>query len=166
MATKGKKLSMKEEVFSREFAKTGNGTEAALKAYDTKDENIAASIASQNLRKLKIIKRVKSIAEQIPDSLLVKKHLELLNVPIKKRLYIKGDLQSETEELDSQAVSKGLEMAYKLKKLFTDDNGGKVGNIIINLPVSVIKAHNLPINANPDTETGRGDTIKGEIQSS
>jgi phage terminase small subunit len=59
-----------------------------------------------------------SIADQIPDELLVKKHLELLNVPIKKRVYIKGDLQAETEELDSQAIGKGLEMAYKLKGSF------------------------------------------------
>lgn len=53
--------------------------------------------------------------EVIPDSLLADKHRELLTVPKKVRTFIKGDLQSEYEELDSQAISKGLDMAYKLK---------------------------------------------------
>lgn len=53
--------------------------------------------------------------EFIPDSLLAKKHKELLTVPIRKRRYIKGELIDETEELDSQAISKGLDMGYKLK---------------------------------------------------
>jgi hypothetical protein len=57
----------------------------------------------------------KMMNKHLPDSLLAKKHKELLTVPVKRRTYIKGDLQSETEELDSQAVSKGLDMAYKLK---------------------------------------------------
>jgi hypothetical protein len=51
----------------------------------------------------------------LPDSLLMEKHQELLMVPRKLRTYIKGDLQMETEEVDSQAVGKGLDMAYKLK---------------------------------------------------
>ena len=53
--------------------------------------------------------------EHIPDSLLAEKHKELLTVPKKVRTYIKGDLTSEYEELDSQAIAKGLDMGYKLK---------------------------------------------------
>jgi len=53
--------------------------------------------------------------EYLPDKLLAKKHKELLEVPIKKRQWIKGELQYETEELDTNAVKSGLDMAYKLK---------------------------------------------------
>ena len=51
----------------------------------------------------------------IPDDLLAKKHKELLTIPKKVRTFIKGDLTNEYEELDSNAVSKGLDMGYKLK---------------------------------------------------
>lgn len=53
--------------------------------------------------------------KHLPDNLLVKKHKELLTIPKKVRQFNKGDLMSEYEELDSQAISKGLDMAYKLK---------------------------------------------------
>lgn len=53
--------------------------------------------------------------KNLPDNLLAEKHKELLTIPKKVRTFIKGDLTNEYEELDSQAVSKGLDMAYKLK---------------------------------------------------
>ena len=53
--------------------------------------------------------------EFLPDTLLTEKHRELLTVPKKIRHFKKGDLESEYEELDSQAITKGLDMAYKLK---------------------------------------------------
>jgi hypothetical protein len=53
--------------------------------------------------------------EIIPDKFLTKKHKELLSVPKKIRKFIKGDLMDEYEELDTQAISKGLDMAYKVK---------------------------------------------------
>lgn len=51
----------------------------------------------------------------LPDELLAKKHKELLTVPIRTRRYVKGDLEIDETRLDSNAVSKGLDMAYKLK---------------------------------------------------
>jgi hypothetical protein len=56
-----------------------------------------------------------TLKELMPDILLAQKHLELLTVPKKVRKFIKGEMVDEYEELDSQAVSKGLDMAYKLK---------------------------------------------------
>lgn len=55
------------------------------------------------------------MAEVLPDKLLAEKHLELLTVPKKVRRFVKGDLESEYEEVDSHAISKGLDMAYKIK---------------------------------------------------
>ena len=49
------RLSKKEKGFANDWLELGNATKAALKNYDTKSENTAAAIGSQNLRKRKII---------------------------------------------------------------------------------------------------------------
>lgn len=133
MAGKKTKLTKKESDFAKEYAKTGNGTQSALKVYNTKSVQTAASLASENIRKPKVIKLIQSIADRIPDDLLVQKHLELLNVPRIRRTYIKGDLMSEIEEVDSQAIGKGLDMAYKLKKLYVEEEKpkGDTNNFLI-----------------------------------
>ena len=67
--------------------------------------------------------------EYLPDELLAEKHKELLTAPKKVRHYIKGDLESEYEELDTQAVSKGLDMAYKLKGSYAPEKKEIKGTI-------------------------------------
>lgn len=47
-------LTKKEKGFVNDIVEGSTGTDAALNNYNTKNENVAASIASQNLRKLKI----------------------------------------------------------------------------------------------------------------
>ncbi|MEA2037127.1 MAG: terminase small subunit [Nanoarchaeota archaeon] len=47
-----KKLTTKQKMFLKEYFKSGNGTAAAMKSYNCKDRNTAASIANENLRKL------------------------------------------------------------------------------------------------------------------
>lgn len=59
------------------------------------------------------------LEEKLPDSLLAKKHLELLN----KKEYIaigkKGEREVvSTNEIDGISVAKGLDMAYKLKNKY------------------------------------------------
>ena len=73
-----------------------------LKNYDTDDENVAGSIASQNLNKLKI---KNAIAEALPDELLARVHLEGLEAT-------KG---GESEEPDYAVRHKYLDSAYKVK---------------------------------------------------
>jgi len=46
-------LTLKQRKFLFEYFKSGNGTRAAMKIYNTDDPNTAAVIANQNLRKLK-----------------------------------------------------------------------------------------------------------------
>lgn len=58
--------------------------------------------------------------QYLPDALLARKHKELLMVPKKVRHFKKGELESEYTELDSNAIGKGLDMAYKLKKRYGD----------------------------------------------
>lgn len=96
------KLTRKQKGFVKDYAKTGNGSLAVKNNYDVdpNDDNTSASIASENLRKPNI---QRAIAEMIPDELLGEKHLALLN-----KIDEKG-------EIDVQAVSKGLDMGYKIK---------------------------------------------------
>lgn len=93
------KLTKKQKGFVKDYVETGNGTQAALKNYDTENPLVAASIATENLTKPYI---VKAIADRIPDDLLEEKHLALLN-------------KEDEKGIDAQAVAKGLDMAYKLK---------------------------------------------------
>ena len=70
-------LTVKQEKFVKEYLDTGNGTQAALEAYDIKTEgkskqhieNTAAAIASENLRKDKIIAFLESVSEQVASNI-------------------------------------------------------------------------------------------------
>ena len=112
------KLTRKEKNFVKEYVKTGNGVQSALKSYDTESYKTASTIADANLDKPRVIL---AIAERLPDDLLEEKHLALLN----KR--------DATGEIDAMAVSKGLDMAYKVKGSYAPDK-----NININMSVKSI----------------------------
>ena len=107
------RLSKKEKGFVKDVVETGNATLAALNNYEIESdnkENVAGAIGSENLRKPKI---QKAIADALPDDLLTERHLELLN----KREVIKM-FNGEGKVIDqpeTQAVSKGLDMAYKIR---------------------------------------------------
>jgi hypothetical protein len=138
---KPRKLSLKQKRFIAEYLKDGNGTKAALVAYDTKDYFTANAIAVENLQKPSI---ENAIAEALPDELLKERHLELLN---KREVvsYKKDDGTYEREMIDqpdTMAVSKGLDMAYKIKGSYA--------------PEKQIIAHAFVL---PDEEKSRIDNI-------
>lgn len=54
----------KQKKFADTYIDTGNGTRAALEAYDTDKEEVAAVIASENLRKPKVLEYLESRSEQ------------------------------------------------------------------------------------------------------
>lgn len=59
------KLTPKQEKFIVEYGRNGgNGTKAALVAYDTDNENVAHSIASENLRKPTIYEEARAALEK------------------------------------------------------------------------------------------------------
>lgn len=60
-------LTKKQKEFADEYLETGNGTKAALKAYDTKKEETAAVIASENLRKPKVQAYLEDKAERAAE---------------------------------------------------------------------------------------------------
>ena len=122
-------LTKKEKGFIKDVVETGNATLAALNNYDIESENkenVAAAIGSENLRKPKI---KNAIADVLTDDLLSKRHLELLN----KREVIKM-FNGEGEVIDqpdTQAVSKGLEMAYKIKGSYAPERK-LIGHVDLN----------------------------------
>lgn len=111
-----KKLTHKQRKFVKEFVATeGNGTQAALAAYDTNDAHVAAAIASENLTKPAILN---ALENALPDELLAKIHREGLFST--KPIYDKeGSLIGE--DADFNARHKYLETAYKLKGSFAPE---------------------------------------------
>lgn len=117
------KLTNQDKTFVKEIVETGNKTKAAKKAYGYKDDNVAGVMANKRLRKVKIQNAIKSIADSIPDSLLIEKHTALLNKEevITKNNMTTGEIDIiPTGQIDSQAVAKGLDMAYKIKGTYAN----------------------------------------------
>lgn len=94
-------LRPKHKEFIEEYLENGNNaTQAVKKVFDIEDSNVASNKASRLLSNATV---KQTLAESIPDDLIVEKHKALLN---------KVDKEGE---IDVQAVSKGVDMAYKLK---------------------------------------------------
>lgn len=144
-------LTKQEQNFVKEVAITDNKTQAVVKAYKVKDPDYAGVKGHRLIRKDKIKKAVaevkKTIADQIPDEDLIKKHKELLEQ--KQLAYfvfrrsikdeeIEGHMEANGLDLiviretdkgkmafysisDAQAVKSGLDMAYKIKGTYAPD---------------------------------------------
>lgn len=138
------RLSKKEKGFIEDILKGETQVQSALNNYDTTDYMTASNIASENLNKPKIIQ---AMAERLPDELLEEKHLALLNKTDKK---FNSDGEMISEEIDVQAVSKGLDMAYKLKGAYDSD---AQKNINVIMPVLV-----KFLDKKDDTRSNSGDT--------
>lgn len=111
---KGDVLSRKQKIFVEEYIKTGHGTNSALKAYDTKDEHVARSIATENLTKPVIIKEIMSAADRIPDDLIEQVHLEGLQ---------STDIMHRP---DYAVRHKYLDTAYKLKGSYAPEKSVQI----------------------------------------
>lgn len=129
------RLSKKEKGFIKDIVKGETGTQSALNNYDTKNENVAGAIASENLRKPKIINAIQSIAERIPDELLERVHLEGLEAGkhIFKNNNNSGEIEDMGIEADFATRHKYLDSAYKLKGSYAPDK-----SLNINLNVKSI----------------------------
>lgn len=80
MPTKKKRrLSKKQRGFVKDYTLTENGTQSALKNYDTTDYQTAASIANENLNKPEIIEAIsetkrklfESVPRELPEKVLI-----------------------------------------------------------------------------------------------
>lgn len=137
-------LTKKEHGFVKDYLETGNGTQAALKNYDTEDPNTAGVIAHENLRKPKIARLIR---EALSEDLLIENHLKLFDQKrvdyfIFPKKMSDGEVISHVEAAgievitvregekgkmafyslpDAQAVKGALEMAYKIKGTFAPE---------------------------------------------
>mgnify|MGYP001611175047 FL=1 len=71
----------------------------------------------------------------LPDELLAERHKELLNKREIKRIFnheLGEWIDTQVDVPETQAVSKGLEMAYKLKRKYPTEEGGNK-TLIINI---------------------------------
>jgi len=110
-------LTPKQDKFLKEYLRTGNGTQAALKAYDTVSENTAAQIASENLRKPSILEKFRE-AQGIAHSTIVALATGAENEAV--RLNAAKDIMDRTEgkAIQRTDVTSGGE---KIVAQFTDD---------------------------------------------
>lgn len=130
------KLTKKERGFVKDYALTENGTQSALKNYDTDKQSVAAVIANENLSKPKIQQAIdivkKSLAERIPDDLLEKAHLEGLAATAVR-------FTPEGERMDVPDFStrhKYVDSGYKLKGAYAPEKS-------VNLNIDVEATDNI-----------------------
>ena len=151
------KLKPDDRAFVKEYMTNGNNATQALiktkkgKKYKKGSDRVTAH---KKLTSANIQKAILSIADAIPDKLIIKKHLALLNKEevITKNNMTTGEIDTiPTGEIDVQAVSKGLDMVYKLKGAYKDDPQ-KPLNLIVPILVKFIDKKEDEPNNNTDTD--------------
>lgn len=157
-------LTKKQIKFVKEYAKSGNGTKAALKVYKLKDDNTAAVHASRTLRNAKV---VNALDKLLSDENLSKYHKELFD---QKRIdYFVFPKSMEDEEIvehvksvgitvitvrqtdkgkmafytmkDAQAVRGALDMGYKIRGSYAPEKSITV-NIDADPDPEIVKQFN------------------------
>lgn len=115
--TPRRKLSLKQLKFIRAYLKTGNQTQAALQAYDTKDKNTAHVIGSENLQKPTINAEIQKAHKKmgITPDLLTQKLKEGLNAHEIKYFQHEGEVIDKRVCVDHNARRGYLEIAHKLR---------------------------------------------------
>src|SRR3990167_1203510 len=111
MAFKKGILTPKQKVFAKLYAKTGNGTQSALQAYETNDPATAQVIASENILKPMVKKEIDKELEAIgiTDSYIFDKFKAITDKPIETRVTADQHIRA----LDKLAILKDL---YPVKK--------------------------------------------------
>ena len=98
-------LTVKQRRFVRHYVETGNGTQAALLAYETRDPDTARSMAAENLAKPSVQAAVAELLDGngLSDRKLAEIHAHYL------ALYLSD------EPAEKALGLKALDMAYRLK---------------------------------------------------
>lgn len=88
----------------------------------------------------------KLMKKHLPDKHLGKRHREFLDAPRIVRTFKKGDLETEITETDPSAV-KALDMAYKLKRRYSEAGEGNTFNtVMFMVPPEILNKHGIPSN--------------------
>ena|SRR2546429_861275 len=102
---KGRIPTLKQREFVREYVKSGNGTQAAIAAYDTKDPLIASTIANQNLNKPQV--------QQLLEQALIEAGLTDSEIAGSLRKVVQKGLDSE--KVTASDALKSLDMVLRIK---------------------------------------------------
>ncbi len=119
-------LSKKQRIFVAEYVKNEHGTNAALKAYDTKDPRVANSIATENLSKPAITQAIEKKRKSLKQALIDKGIDEDYLAGKVEVLLTATDSEGNT---DYTAVDKGLKHAASFHGVVSPDEGAKTQNI-------------------------------------
>ena len=135
-------------------------------------ENVGYATNTAEVKSKEIIEskgvqdEIKTLAAQIPDDLLVERHLELLN---KREVYKIGHGEDTEYEMSDQpetaAVSKGLEMAYKLKGSYAPEKSLTLNVSVIDDEAISKIADELNAKMTNEVHEGNGFGGNGEIPS-
>lgn len=118
------KLTKKQSGFVKTYVQTGIATLAAKKNFDVTNDNSARAVGSRALANANVQAAIARYADRLPDDLLHEKHIALLNKMEIKRTFdhTTGEwIDIETGQVETHAVSKGLELAYKVKGSFAPE---------------------------------------------
>ncbi len=87
------RMTLKQKGFVKDYIKTkGNGTLAAKKNYNVKSDDVAKSIASENLTKPNV---QKALANAFSDELLAEKHNQLLQASTLQRIFFDPSMSDD-----------------------------------------------------------------------
>lgn len=138
MAREGE-LTVKQARFVKEYAENGgNGTKAALVAYDIEDPNTASSIATENLRKPDIREAVNNamVAAGLDAESLLKPIKAALEAETNHYEYDKDGRRKLTKVVDHGTRLKASELGLKLAGALTKDGTATNVNISFNQHVA------------------------------
>lgn len=139
-----KRLTRKQRKFVDEFVSTGNGTQAALEAYDTTKPNVAAVISTENLKKPNV---QHELTERLSLEMVEEAHESLLSAVRLDYFVFPRSMSDEeiTEHVEAQGLTvlnirpsdkgklaffslpdgasrgKGIELYHKVKGTFAPD---------------------------------------------
>lgn len=114
-----RRLTKKEQGYIKDVTKGESKRQAVLNNYNVNNPDGAGAMADAIENRPLVKKKLQSIADSIPDELLVRKHLELLNSTV-----------GENDKIDVQGVKAGLDMAYKIKSTYAPEK--TVSEVTIN----------------------------------
>lgn len=141
-----KDLNKKEQEFVKEVIACDNLTQAELKVFGSKNPNAAGVQANRRMKRPEITEAITelrlSLADRLPDDLLNEKHIALLNAI------------DEKGQMDTQAVSKGLDMGYKLKGAYAPEK-----SVNLNLNGDIVATEELENLADQLNELARNKEI-------
>lgn len=129
--TRNSKPTIKQRLAFAKIAEKGRSVSAVMREVGYSKQT---AVTPHKLTESKGWKQL--MEEFLPDSLLAEKHQALLNK--KETIITRNNITKETEtilteEIDANAVGKGLDMAYKIKGAYKEDNQQKQTKVIINI---------------------------------